>query len=101
MLSTQSEPAGETSSRPWPADHVERWPIGRLIPYANHTRLHSEADLDKIAAAIRKMGMDDAGAGRRGRRAARRPCAGWCSGKDEVDVRPGDRRAGLERGGEA
>ncbi len=43
-------------SRPWPADQVERWPIERLKPYANNPRLHSEADLDKIAASIRKWG---------------------------------------------
>jgi DNA modification methylase len=53
--------------RPWPADHIERWPIERLIPYTNNARLHSEADLDKIAAAIRKWGwttpvlVDEAG----------------------------------------
>jgi ParB-like chromosome segregation protein Spo0J len=35
---------------------VERWPIERLIPYANNARLHSAADLDKIAASIRKWG---------------------------------------------
>jgi hypothetical protein len=53
-MSTQAEPVRAT--RPWPADQVERWPIERLIPYANNARLHSEADLDKIAAAIRKWG---------------------------------------------
>jgi DNA modification methylase len=51
MTLTQSEP-----SRPWPADRVERWPIERLIPYANNPRLHSEADLDKIGAAILNWG---------------------------------------------
>jgi hypothetical protein len=56
MLSTQSEPAGGKPIRPWPADWVERWPIERLIPYANNARLHSEADLDKIAGAILKWG---------------------------------------------
>jgi DNA modification methylase len=35
---------------------VERWPIERLIPYANNARLHSAADLDKLAASIRKWG---------------------------------------------
>jgi DNA modification methylase len=35
---------------------VERWPIERLIPYANNARLHSAADLDKIGASIRKWG---------------------------------------------
>jgi hypothetical protein len=48
-LSPQLEPAAGTSACPWPADKVERWPIERLIPYANHLRVHSEADLGKIA----------------------------------------------------
>src|SRR4029077_10732752 len=64
-MSITSEPAGAT--RPWPADHIERWPIERLIPYANNAPLHREADLDKIAAAIRRWGwttpvlVDEAG----------------------------------------
>src|SRR6266404_3856397 len=67
MLSTQSELADASLTRPWPADRLERWPIERLIPYANNARLHSEADLDKLAAAIRKWGwtvpvlVDEAG----------------------------------------
>jgi hypothetical protein len=40
MLSMQSEPAGAGPMRPWPADQVERWPIERLLPYANNARLH-------------------------------------------------------------
>src|SRR5438067_1570319 len=56
MLSTQPEPEIAGPSRPWPADQVERWPIERLTPYANNPRLHSEADLGKIAASIRKWG---------------------------------------------
>jgi ParB-like nuclease domain len=51
---TRSEPA--RSTRPWPADRVEHWPIEQLLPYTNNPRLHSEADLDKIAAAILKWG---------------------------------------------
>src|SRR5690242_17474372 len=53
--------------RPWPADRVERWPIERVIPYTSNPRVHSEADLDKIAASIRKWGwtappvVDEAG----------------------------------------
>jgi DNA modification methylase len=46
----------EDAPRPWPADRVERWPLERLIPYANNARLHSEADFDKLAAAIRRWG---------------------------------------------
>jgi DNA modification methylase len=56
MLSTQLEPAGARPTRPWPADRVERWPTERLTPYANNSRLHSEADLDKIGASILKWG---------------------------------------------
>jgi DNA modification methylase len=55
-MSRQSEPAEAGSARSWPADRVERWPIERLVPYANNARLHSEADLNKLAAAIRKWG---------------------------------------------
>ncbi len=50
MLSRRSDAGGETPRRPWPADQSERWPIEHLIPYAHNARLHSEADLDKIAA---------------------------------------------------
>jgi hypothetical protein len=54
MSVQQSEPAGEGRERPWPAVQVERWPIERLIEYANDPRLHGEADLDKIAASSGK-----------------------------------------------
>jgi ParB-like chromosome segregation protein Spo0J len=53
MSLTQSEFG---SVRPWPADRPERWPIERLIPYANNARTHTEADLAKIAASIDKWG---------------------------------------------
>src|SRR5207249_4747276 len=56
MTPTQSELAEVGSARPWPAERIELWPIERLIPYANNARLHSEADLDKLAASIRKWG---------------------------------------------
>jgi hypothetical protein len=55
---------------PWPAEQIERWPIERLKRYANNPRLHSEADLGKIAASIRKWGwtmpvlVDEVAAGR-------------------------------------
>src|SRR5271157_3209298 len=43
--------------RTWPADRVEHWPTERLIPYANNPQLHSEADLEKIAASIPRGGF--------------------------------------------
>src|ERR1700736_1329638 len=57
MMSLIASGLAEPSpTRPWPADRVERWHTDRLIAYANNPRLHSEADLDKIAASIRKWG---------------------------------------------
>ena len=53
MSLTQSEFG---SARPWPADRPERWPIERLIAYANNARTHTEADLGKMAASIAKWG---------------------------------------------
>src|SRR5215469_1896634 len=48
--------AEASSVRAWPADRVERWPIERLIPYVKNPRFHSEADVDKLAASIRRWG---------------------------------------------
>ena len=56
MLSPLSDSVDASARRLWPADRVERWPLERLNTYANNPRLHSEADLDKIAAAILKWG---------------------------------------------
>jgi DNA modification methylase len=56
VLSTQSASAKASPTRPWPAERVELWPIERLIPYANNPRLHSAADLERIAASISKWG---------------------------------------------
>jgi ParB-like chromosome segregation protein Spo0J len=56
MTPTQSELAEASPARPWPADRIEYWAIERLIPYANNARLHSEADIDKMCAAIIKWG---------------------------------------------
>jgi ParB-like nuclease domain len=56
MLSTKSELADASPTRPWPAERIEYWALERLIPYASNARLHSEADIDKLAAAIGKWG---------------------------------------------
>jgi ParB-like chromosome segregation protein Spo0J len=56
MSLNQAEIEGTGPPRPWPADHSERWPIERLIPYTNNARVHTEADLAKIAASIAKWG---------------------------------------------
>jgi ParB-like chromosome segregation protein Spo0J len=56
MFSTQLEPADASPMRPWPVDQPERWPIEWLTPYAANPRVHTEADIDKIAASILKWG---------------------------------------------
>src|SRR3982074_502810 len=39
-----------------PADHVERWPIERLIPFALNARTHSDTQVSQIASSIREWG---------------------------------------------
>lgn len=46
----------DQEKREWPADQVERRPIAALIPYARNPRVHSEAQIDQIAASIREWG---------------------------------------------
>jgi ParB-like chromosome segregation protein Spo0J len=48
---------GSENQRPWPADKVERWAIGRLIPYARNARTHSDEQVAQIAAWIREFGF--------------------------------------------
>jgi DNA modification methylase len=55
MSSIVSGPAA-APTLPWSAERIEHWPIERLIPYANNPRLHSEADLEKLAASMLEWG---------------------------------------------
>ena len=57
-LLTQNSPVSgnSTGKIAWPADRVERWPIGRLIPYARNARTHAEDQVAQIAASIREWG---------------------------------------------
>jgi len=48
-MSRRSELAEAGSARPWPAERIEYWAIERLVPYADNARMHSEADIDKLA----------------------------------------------------
>jgi hypothetical protein len=43
--------------RPWPADKVERWSLDRIKPYPRNARLHSEEQVEQIAASMRKFGV--------------------------------------------
>jgi DNA modification methylase len=40
-----------------PGLQIERWPIGRLIPYARNPRTHSEEQVAQIAASIAEFGF--------------------------------------------
>jgi len=40
----------------WPADQVERRPIGSLVPNARNARTHTEEQVQQVAAAIREWG---------------------------------------------
>ncbi|WP_210526927.1 site-specific DNA-methyltransferase [Rubellimicrobium arenae] len=40
----------------WPADRVERRPIGSLVPYARNARTHSDEQVAQIAASMREWG---------------------------------------------
>jgi DNA modification methylase len=56
MCSAKLKLAGAGLLRPWPADRVERWPVERLLPYANSPQVHTEADVEKLEASIGKFG---------------------------------------------
>ena len=43
----------------WPADHVERWPVDRLIPFAKNARTHTPAQIAQLAASMREWGVVD------------------------------------------
>jgi DNA modification methylase len=47
---------GWCSVNSWPADQIERWPIGRLVPYARNARTHSDTQVAQLAGAIREFG---------------------------------------------
>src|SRR5215472_4261288 len=59
MTSIASPAAAASPTRPWAAERVEQWPIERLIPYADNPRLHSAADIEKIAVSILKWGWSN------------------------------------------
>src|SRR6202171_5791318 len=55
--SVKSQASGNSAGKAiWPADRIERWPIGRLVPYARNARTHSETQVSQIASSIREWG---------------------------------------------
>src|SRR5262245_25257963 len=49
-------PATAHPAQPWPADAVERRPVGSLVPYVRNARTHSPEQVAQIAASIREWG---------------------------------------------
>src|ERR1019366_5068006 len=48
-----------TNSQPYPmAQHIEHWPLGRLIPWAKNARTHSDAQVAQIAGSIAAFGFN-------------------------------------------
>lgn len=44
------------SATAWPAEQIERRPVGDLIPYARNARKHSPTQIAEIAGSIREWG---------------------------------------------
>ena len=40
-------------------DHIELWPLERLVPYAKNARTHSDAQVTQIAASIAEFGFNN------------------------------------------
>src|SRR5437016_4357572 len=49
----------QTRNQMWlpTAQHVEHWPLDRLVPYLRNPRTHSDAQVAKIAASIAEFGF--------------------------------------------
>jgi ParB/Sulfiredoxin domain len=43
--------------RPWPANKIEQWPLGRIKPYAKNPRTHNEAQVAQIVASMKRYGV--------------------------------------------
>jgi len=43
--------------RQWPADKVQRWSLSKIKPYERNARTHSDAQINQIAASMRKYGV--------------------------------------------
>jgi hypothetical protein len=72
--------------------------IDRLIPYAKNARTHTDAPGRRDRREHQGVGLDDAGAGGRGRRPDRRPRQDTRRPAARHRRNPRDGRCGLERG---
>lgn len=53
----KNAPAATPGHRVAPVDRIERWPIGRLVPYVRNPRQHAPEQVEQIAASLREFGQ--------------------------------------------
>ena len=56
MASRTKKTTKPVEQRQWPADKVERRPIGELLAYPQNPMLHTEKQIQQIADSIREFG---------------------------------------------
>lgn len=49
--------AANGGARPWPVEHVERWPIDKLVPYVRNPKQHPPEQVDLIAKSMARFGQ--------------------------------------------
>lgn len=57
MAQKKTKINGESLQQKWPADRIKRLKTNDLIPYARNARLHTNAQVDQLANAIRRFGF--------------------------------------------
>lgn len=48
---------GDGQPRQWPADRIKRLKTADLVPYARNARMHTNAQIDQLADAIKRFGF--------------------------------------------
>jgi len=43
--------------RPWPADKIQRWKLTRVHEYARNARIHTDEQIEQIAASMKRFGV--------------------------------------------
>src|SRR6202049_5121075 len=57
MASAPAAASAAAALRAWPADRVERWPLGRIKPYSSNPLLHTPEQVAQIAASMKRFGV--------------------------------------------
>lgn len=46
-----------TRPQRWPAERIERVPLSRLVPYPRNARIHTDGQVEQLAASIKRFGF--------------------------------------------